>query len=61
MEARVAALEAHFEHIRDDVRDIKGDIRLILGVLGSGFLVLAGMMIAGYLRLSDAIAILAHH
>lgn len=55
LEARVAKLEATVEHIREDVGEIKGDIRKLLYALIGGFLLLAGIVIGSHLRLADKI------
>lgn len=33
MEGRVSKLEAHMEHIREDMRDVKADLKTALGYL----------------------------
>lgn len=48
MEARIARLEAHVEHIREDVSSIKVDIRILLGMIITGALGLAGLMAKGF-------------
>lgn len=34
MDGRVSKLEAHVDHIRDDMRDVKADLKAIIGTLG---------------------------
>ena len=48
MEARIARLEAHAKHIREDVSSIKVDIRILLGMIITGALGLAGLMAKGF-------------
>lgn len=48
MEARIARLEAHIEHIREDVSSIKVDIRILLGMIIAAALGLAGLMAKGF-------------
>lgn len=48
MEARIARLEAHVEHIREDVSSIKVDIRILLGMIIAATLGLAGLMAKGF-------------
>ena len=48
MEARVAALEVHMEHVREALRDIRGELRWHLMLLGAGFIGLAGIMAKGF-------------
>lgn len=56
MEARLARVEASVGHIQTDISEIKGDLRKILGALLAAFLILGGMMLTGYLRMSDQIS-----
>ena len=70
MEARVARLESDVSYIQRDIAEIKQDIReikkdsksdfrwLMAGGI-SGFILLASMMIAGYLRIESAIRSIA--
>ncbi len=48
METRVAVLEKTVEHIEKDLSEIKGDIRILLGALIAGFLLLSGLMAHGF-------------
>ena len=48
MEARIAALEAHMDHVREALRDIRGELRWHLMLLGAGFIGLAGIMAKGF-------------
>lgn len=47
-ETRVAVLEKTTEHIEKDLSEIKTDIRVLLGALIGGFLILAGLMAHGF-------------
>ena len=68
VEARLGQLHGDLGAIRTSVEtssgklDAKVDNRFfwLLGTLGVGFITLAGMMIAGYLRLADSIAAIHH-
>jgi hypothetical protein len=55
----IKAIEDTVKDLKDDVRDIKShrhsDLILHLSVFVAGFLVLGGMLIAGYFRLDDRI------
>jgi hypothetical protein len=53
MESRLAKLESDVGHIQTDTKDIKNDIRLMLGIFVAGFLILLSGFIYGYIRLSD--------
>jgi hypothetical protein len=59
MEARVARLESDVDHIKTTLTDIKIDIRelraLMLAGLSGSFLILGGMLVFGYFRLTDLI------
>lgn len=59
MEARVAKLEAHVEHIMRDTGEIKTDLRdlrkkvdshflFLISALGAGFIALIGLMAKGF-------------
>lgn len=59
MEARVAKLEAAMEHVQEDIRDIKTDLRAfradtsanfrwVLGAMSGGFIILLGAMAHGF-------------
>lgn len=55
MEARIAKLEAAFEHMRDDLREVKQDLRSMLkfGIAAflttwGGIVGLAGMLAKGF-------------
>ncbi|WP_161781733.1 hypothetical protein [Leptospirillum ferriphilum] len=48
METRVAVLEKTVEHIEKDLSEIKGDIRILLGALIAGFLLLSCLMAHGF-------------
>ena len=56
-------VETRLGELRADVRSLgdKLDSKFLwlMGAFGAGFIALAGMMMAGYLRLSDAISLLA--
>lgn len=53
LEARIAKVEATLDHTRDDIREIKGDLRkLLYGLIGC-FLLLGTMLVVGYLKLDD--------
>jgi hypothetical protein len=41
-------MEAHIEHIREDVSSIKADIRILLGMIIAATLGLAGLMAKGF-------------
>jgi hypothetical protein len=56
MEPRVAALEAHFKHLSDDVSDIKSDVRGIRSEARTDFRVLFGALIAVALGLAGLMA-----
>jgi len=55
----ISQLETSIRETRADIRDLKdhrhADFRWHITILGGGFLLLAGMFIAGYLRLEDRI------
>jgi hypothetical protein len=55
----IIAIEASIKDLKDDVREIKSnrhsDFVYMISVFAAGFLLLAGMLIAGYLRLDDRI------
>lgn len=60
MEARIAKLEAAAEFtskrldgIEKRIDRVDADLRMMLGGLVGGFLLLAGMLIAGYLKLDE--------
>jgi hypothetical protein len=56
VEGRIAKLESDVSHICDNVREIKTDLRALLAALVGVFLILGGMIIYGYFRLSDQIS-----
>ncbi len=56
MEARVAKLEAATEHMREDVRDIKVDLRSIRDNARTDFRLLFGALIAVALGLAGLMA-----
>ncbi len=56
MEARVAKLESTAEHMRDDVHDIKADLRSIRDSARTDFRILFGAIIAVALGLAGLMA-----
>lgn len=60
LENRLAGLDSTMTILRSDVTEIRTsvhtDFRLLLFVFGGGFLILAGMLIAGYFRLEDKVS-----
>ncbi len=48
IDTRVAKLEAHIEHIRDDIGHIKTDMRIVWGAIFLSALGLVGMMAKGF-------------
>ncbi len=48
LEARVAKIEAHIEHVREDLRGLRGDIRVVWGAIFFCTLGLAGLMAHGF-------------
>lgn len=64
LDSRVAKVEATVEHIQEDIKEIKGDVRavgkkvddhlkILAGMIIAAFLLLGGMIITGYLRITD--------
>jgi hypothetical protein len=60
LESRIAKVEAAIEHIQTDIADIKKDIRetrgdwkILMGALAAGFLILAGAGAGAFMNLND--------
>jgi hypothetical protein len=56
MEARIAKLEAHVEHIQRDIGEIKTDLRDIRRALETDFRLIFGALIAASLGLAGVMA-----
>lgn len=67
MDAWQQSVETRLSGLAQDVRDLRASVDKVsdrvdnrffwlLGTFGAGFLILAGMLITGYLKLADAIA-----
>src|SRR6185312_7169975 len=56
----IQAIEPTITEIRNEMRDLRNsaqtDFRLVMAAFGAGFLLLGGMLIAGYFRLDDRIS-----
>jgi hypothetical protein len=56
----VEAVKESVADLKADVKEIKGhrvsDLRWHIGIFGAGFLVLGGMLIAGYFKLEDRLS-----
>lgn len=59
-EGRMGRIEKAVEHVEDEIREVKADLRKLLGLnlgcyvaIAGTFLLLAGMLVTGYLRLTD--------
>jgi hypothetical protein len=56
----ISAIEGALKDLKDDVKDIKShrhsDFVFHISLLGAGFILLAGMLIAGYFKLDDRIS-----
>ena len=56
MEARLASLETHTQHIVTNVGDLRADVRRLKSRIDSHFIILAGMVIASAVGLAGLIA-----
>lgn len=56
MEARIARLEAHVEHIREDVSEIRADIRSLSKKVDFHLILVTSMIIAAALGLAGLMA-----
>jgi len=57
---RIPEMGSDIRHLLNDVNalksDAKSDLRWLITIFGTGFLVLAGLLIYGYLRLDDRLS-----
>ena len=56
MEARIAKLEAHAEHIQRDLGEVKTDLRTLAKKVDAHLLILGGMVIASSIGLAGLLA-----
>ena len=56
MEARLASLETHTQHIIANVGDLRADVRRLESKIDSHFIILAGMVIGAVLGLAGLVA-----
>ncbi len=56
MEARLASLETHTQHIITNVGDLRADVRRLESKIDSQFIILAGMVIGAILGLAGLVA-----